>query len=363
MFKKRYAKPGTAPATLTPIAPGLGVHQPEIRLVEYNVEHLRERDVALVAELPQPVDDETVRWIEINGLGDVDVIRAVGEKYHLHPLALEDVVHVGQRPKVETYDGHIFIVAQMIYYDDDGRFTSEQVSMFLSKNLLITFQEDPKKDVFDPVRERLRGGRGYIRKLKSDYLAYALLDSVIDHCFPVLEKLGESVEELENELLDQPTHSCVQRLHDMRRVLMHLRRLAWPERDIVSGLLHDESGLVTDQTKVFLRDCYDHAVQIMDLIESYRDVTSGMLDMYLSSVSLRTNETMRVLTVITSIFIPLTFIAGVYGMNFAPASPTGQPLGLNMPELYHPYGYAGCLLVMLAIAAAQLVYFKKRGWL
>ena len=352
MFKSRHPIPGTAPATLTPLAPGEGMPT-KIHMVTYDTHGIKETPIRTVADLPaRDVNDGKFRWIEFNGLADLDEFRALGEKYDLHPLALEDVLHAGQRPKADSYDGQLFLVAQMLYRDETGRLCGEQVSFFLLKGILITIQEENDSDVFDPVRERLRVGRGYIRKLAPDYLAYALLDAIIDHCFPILECVGDALEEMEDELLATPTRACIARLHEYRRMLVHLRRAVWPERDLINTLLHDESGLVSKHTKVFLRDAYDHAVRIMDLVESYRDLTASMLDLYLSSVSQRTNEIMRVLTVISAIFIPLTFVAGVYGMNFD-----------YMPELKQPWGYAACLGLMLAIATGQVLFFKRKGWL
>jgi magnesium transporter len=352
MFKTRYALPGTAPATLTPLGDDEAL-SPVIHLVNYDEHGINERVVGSVAELPT-LDEEAggTKWIEFNGLADIDALRALGDKYNLHPLSLEDVLHTGQRPKVEAYDNQLFIVAQMIYRDENDRLCSEQVSMFLFKGLLITIQEDDERDVFEPVRERLRAGRGWIRKSGADYLAYALLDSIIDHCFPLLECLGEALEELEDDLLEKPNPRCVGRLHEFRRTLVHLRRVVWPERDLINSLLHDESGIISREAKVFLRDAYDHAVRIMDLIESYRDIAAGLLELYLSAVSQRTNEIMRVLTVISAIFIPLTFIAGVYGMNFE-----------IMPELRQPWGYFICLAGMAGVAAFQIAFFKRKGWM
>ncbi len=359
MFQKRYATPGTAPATLDPL-PAACARKPVIRLIEYDLTHLDERVIPSVAELPDFPDDGRVRWVEMNGLGDVDELRALGHRFGLHPLALEDALNTGQRPKMEPYDDHLFIVAQMIYRDPERKLCGEQVSMFLGKSVLVTIQEEDEIDTFQPVRERIRGGRGFIRKLKTDYLAYALLDSIVDHCFPALEELGESIEDLENELMDKPSQSCIHVLHEHRRTLMQLRRFVWPERDVLSALLHDETGLIAQPTKIFIRDCYDHTVQIMDLIESYRDVTAGLLEMYLSSVSLRTNEIMRVLTVISSIFIPLTFVAGVYGMNFDYGDGS---MPMNMPELHKPHGYIICIGIMLAITTAQIIFFRRKKWL
>ena len=296
MFKTRYALPGTPPATLTPLAPG-EASLPVIRWMEYDADTFTEHAAASVADLPSPdINDGKTRWIEFNGLGDLDALKALGEKFGLHPLTLEDILHAGQRPKVEPYDNHLFICAMMIYRDSDERMIGEQISMILGKNLLITVQEDPKCDVLEPVRTRIRTGKGWIRKTGADYLAYALLDAIIDHCFPILECLGEALEDLETEMLRHPSATCVSTLHDHRRTLLQLRRAVWPERDLVNSLLHDESPFVTTPTKVFLRDCYDHTVRIMDLIESYREISAGLLDLYLSAVGMRTNEIMRVLT-------------------------------------------------------------------
>jgi magnesium transporter len=290
-----------------------------------------------------------VLWVDVDGLGDVDAIRQIGEIFGLHPLALEDVINGHQRPKVEQYEGYLFIVARMASLE--GGLATEQLGMFLGKDYVVTFQELLPGDTLEPVRGRLRNAVGRIRAAGPDYLAYALLDAIIDHCFPVLEALGDSIQELENELLETPDISCVHKLHEYKRTLMQMRRFVWPERDVVSALLHDESGIIAPQTRVFLRDCYDHAVQIMDLVESYRDVTAGLLEMYISSVSLRTNEIMRVLTVVSAIFIPLTFVAGIYGMNFD-----------NMPELKSRYGYFICLGLMVLIGAGQLYYFRRKKW-
>ncbi|MEG3978394.1 magnesium/cobalt transporter CorA, partial [Microcoleus sp. herbarium8] len=257
----------------------------------------------------------------------------------------------------------LFIIAQMAYHDAEENLCNEQVSMFLGNNFLITIQEEPDYDVFLSVRERLRSGRGMSRKSKADYLAYALLDSIIDNYYPVLEKIGADIDSLEDLLLQRPTRDMVQTLHEQKRNLTHVRRLVWPMRDVINSMLHDNSVFVANTTKVYLRDCYDHVVQLMDLVESYREVSSGLMELYHSSVGLRTNEVMRVLTVITSVFIPLTFIVGVYGMNFAPHTEQGKPLPMNMPELYQPYGYIILMGLMIAIAIVQLYIFRRMKWL
>ncbi|MGB8167839.1 MAG: magnesium/cobalt transporter CorA [Chthoniobacteraceae bacterium] len=361
MFQTRHPLPGTPPGVLEPLhPPGATPKNPEIKIVEYNEGELVEREVASVADLPRCDGPGRAYWIEINGTGNGEILRELGEKFHLHPLALEDVLHTPQRPKMEPYENYIFIIAQMLYRLPDGRMCGEQVSMFLGENLLITIQEDPEFDVFNPVRERIRSGRGYIRKLGPDYLAYALLDSIIDHCFPILESVGDALEELEDQILDRPKPTIVSTIHEYRRTLLQLRRFVWPERDVVNALLHDESGIVSKQTKIFLRDCYDHTIQIMDLVESYRDVASGLMELYLSAVGMRTNEIMRVLTVMSSIFIPLTFVVGLYGMNFDFA---GGQMPFNMPELHQPHGYLVCLGVMVVISIGQIIFFKRKQWL
>lgn len=362
MFKLRNPVPGESPGTLR-LRDQPARRKPVITLIEYDRTQLEERVIEDRQELLSHLDNQRVTWINIDGLGDIEVLRTLGSQFNLHPLALEDVLDTTQRPKVEQYDTYLFIVAQMLYLDGGKVMCGEQVSMFLGKHFLITLQEEAEFDVFEPVRTRIRSTTGTIRKMGPDYLAYALLDSIIDHYYPVLEDVGAKIDLIEEELVElRPGRSPVGELHGHKRALARIRRLVWPVRDLINVLMHDEGGLVTKATKVYLRDCYDHTVQLMDLIESYRDVISGLMDLYLSAVGIRTNEIMRVLTVISSIFIPLTFIAGVYGMNFA-HEVDGKKLPWNMPELFSPYGYAGCLLFMLGVAVFQIVYFKKKRWL
>lgn len=351
MFKRRKIVPGEPPGLLT-LAPGTSQKPPIITMIEYGPDCLEERHDVSCEELLPHLDNELVTWINIDGLGDLTVLRTLGERFHLHPLALEDVLDTGQRPKVEQFDDYLFIVVQMLYFDKDKEIGAEQVSMFLGKSFLITLQEEGEFDVFEPVRARIRSAKGRIRNAGADYLAYALVDSIVDHYYPVLESIGTEIDTIEDELIDNPLNRPVGSLHGLKRTLMQIRRMVWPLRDVTNLLLHEEPGLIRPETKIFLRDCYDHSVQLMDLVESYRDVLSGLTEVHISSIGLRTNEIMRVLTVISSVFIPLTFIAGLYGMNFA-----------HMPELAKPWGYPVCLLVMLSIAAGQLLYFKKRRWL
>jgi magnesium transporter len=362
MFRLRHAIPGESPGTLR--APEQTVRRkPTITLIEYDKTHLEEREVEDCEELLSHFDNQRVTWINIDGLGDIEILRALGSRFNLHPLALEDVLDTAQRPKVEQYDTYLFIVAHMLYLDRGKVICGEQVSMFLGKHFLITLQEEAEFDVFEPVRARIRNVNGTIRKMGPDYLAYALLDSIVDHYYPVLEDVGAKIDLIEEGLVElKPGSSPVAELHGHKRALTRIRRFIWPVRDLVSFLQHEEGGLVSKATKVYLRDCYDHTVQLMDLVESYRDVLSGLMELYLSAVGIRTNEIMRVLTVISSIFIPLTFIAGVYGMNFA-REVDGKKLPWNMWELYQPWGYVVVMLVMLSIAIFQVVYFKKKRWL
>jgi len=350
MFKRRYSKPGSAPATL--VSPPGANQSPVFHVMEYDETSLKEYTVSRVEDFPECPGDGKVRWLEMNGLGDVEALKKLGARYGLHPLALEDVLNFGQRPKMEPYGGHLFLVAQMIYRDEERCMCGEQVCLFVFDNILISVQEESQNDVFEPLRQRIRAGGGYARQMKADYLAYALLDSIVDHCFPVLEEIGEALEELEDDVLGKPDPHLMSQLHNFKRILMQMRRQIWPERDVVNALLHTEHPVVKRETKVFLRDLYDHTVQIMDLIESYRDVATGLMEMYLSAVSFRTNEIMRVLTIMSSIFIPLTFVAGVYGMNFE-----------NMPELKSQWGYFIVLIVMAAIAAALVYLFRRKKWL
>jgi magnesium transporter len=352
MFKRRpRVVPGESPGVLK-LSQDSPQEAPLITLIEYGPDCLDERKDVDCDELLGHLDNELVTWINIDGLGDLTILRILGERFNLHPLALEDVLDTGQRPKVEQYDDYLFILAKMIYLTKDKEIGAEQVSMFLGKTFLITLQEEAEFDVFEPVRARIRSGKGRIRQAGPDYLAYALLDSIIDHYYPVLESIGSEIDAIEDELVDNPLVRPVGSLHEHKRTLTQIRRMVWPLRDVTNLLLHEDPGLIRPDTKVYLRDCYDHSIQLMDVVESYRDVLSGLTEIHISSIGLRTNEIMRVLTVISSVFIPLTFIAGVYGMNFA-----------HMPELSKPWGYGACLALMAIVGVGQLVYFKKRRWL
>jgi len=273
----------------------------------------------------------------------------------LHPLSLEDVLNTGQRPKFEDYEEYDFVIMKELRLEESIQ--AEQISLFFGKGWIITLQEAPG-DPFEPVRERLRKGKGRIRKAGADYLAYALIDALVDSAFPILEKLGDRIEMLERDVVGHPTRSTVREIYSVRRELLYLRRTAWPQRDLIHMLNRDESLLIAPETRIYLRDCYDHSVQILDLIETYRELAAGMLDVYLSSNSNRLNEVMKVLTVIATIFIPLTFITSLYGMNF-----NTRISRWNMPELDWRYGYPIVLGLMAAIVAGLLVYFRRKKWL
>ena len=355
MIRINYKSAGTPPATLLP-REGAKT-KADISLIQYDAETIFEGSFDSFEELIAKLDPGKVNWINIDGLGDIELLHKLGDHFHVHPLALEDVLNTTQRPKVERFADHFFIVSEMIYFNEESQLSFEQVSIFLGGYFLLTLQEECGHDVFDHVRERLRAGRGYARKMKSDYLAYALLDATVDRIFPVLESVGDSIESVEEELLDKPTKGSLKKLYEAKRLLLHLRRAAWPHRDIFNTLIRDDTGLIGRETQIFLRDCYDHITQIIDIIESYRDLTAGLMDLYLSSLGFRTNEIMRVLTVVTVLFIPLTFIAGVYGMNFD----TSQKW--NMPELHWPFGYLYFWVLCLCSVVAMLLFFKRRKWL
>ena len=291
-----------------------------------------------------------ITWINVDGLGDVGVLAKLGERFGLHPLALEDVLNVPQRPKVERYDKHMFVVMRTMRLVD-GSVHEEQVSLFFGPDWLITVQERSDGDCFGPVRDAIRAGRGRVREAGADYAAYLLLDSVVDAYFPVIEHFGEQMQTLESEAIEDPSQAVLVDMQRMRHELLALRRAVWPMREEIGILLRDESTLVTAETRVFLRDVYDHAVQALEIVESLRETAVSVMEVYLSVQNQRLNEVMKVLTVIATIFIPLTFIASIYGMNFR-----------HMPELQWRYGYAWALGLMVGTAAGLILYFKRRGW-
>jgi magnesium transporter len=297
-------------------------------------------------------DPGAITWINVEGLQDVELIRHFGECYNLHPLVLEDLVNTTQRPKFEDYGEYIFIVIRMIRFIQGQTIETEQVSLILGPGYLLSFQEGIEGDVFGPIRERIRTGRGRLRTLGSDYLAYALIDAIVDSCFTVLEGMGEVVEDLEEELAEGPTQLILKRIINLKREIIFIRKSVWPLREVIGALERGESDLISDTSRIYFRDIYDHTIQAIDGVETFRDLLSGMLDLYLSSISNRTNEVMKFLTIIGTIFLPLTFLVGVYGMNFK-----------YMPELEWRNGYYGLWIFMVVLSVAMILYFKKKRWL
>lgn len=331
----------------------------QIRLVDYNETCLINKKDITPQQCGEFLDTESVSWVDVQGLGSPEVIEDLGRVFELNSLVLEDVVNMAERPKTEDYDDQLVIIARMVMPKPKGSgFYSEQVSFVLGKHYLLTIQEEPTRDCFEAVRHRIKCNRGVIRKHGADYLAYALLDSIVDGFFPVLERYGEKIEDLEQEVIIKPTPQTLRKIYKIRRQLLKLRRAIWPQRDVINSLIRDSGNLISDEVRLYLRDCYDHSIQVIDMVETYRELSSGLMDVYLSAVSNKMNEIMKFLTVMSSIFIPLTFIAGIYGMNF-----NTEKSPLNMPELNWYWGYPLCLGSMGAIAIGLLFTFKRRGWL
>jgi magnesium transporter len=351
LFRKTSKKVGLSPGSLVHIGEKK-VEKVRITVIDYDVDQFQEKEVETIEECFPFKDTPTVTWINIDGLHEVQIIEKIGEHFAIHPLIQEDIVHTGQRPKMEDMESYIFVVARMLFYNGEmGEVESEQVSLILGSNYVISFQEKVG-DILDPVRERIRNGRGRIRKMKADYLAYALIDTLVDNYFVILEKLGEKIEGMEDELVTNPTSETLQAIHILKREMIFLRKSVWPLREVINGLERGESPLIYESTGMYFRDVYDHTIQVMDTVETYRDMVSGMLDTYLSSLSNRMNEVMKVLTIIATIFIPLTFVAGIYGMNFE-----------FMPELKWHWGYFAALGLMVVIFIGMVFYFRRKRWL
>lgn len=352
----RRTDPGAPPGTLVPDA---SKPSGRIRAMAYGPDGFLEKQIERTDEIPGLLEKWPVTWIHMDGLGDVALLRELGRIFHLHNLALEDVVHVHQRAKVESYGDHYFLVGRMPRIEE--RWQTEQISLFFGQRFVLTFQENPGGDCLDPLRMRLRAGSSRARAAGPDYLVYAILDTVVDHYFPLVEECGERLDELETDVSDaagRPAHGVISRIHSIKRDLLGIRRIVWPLRDALNSMLRDTTTLIADETRIYLRDIQDHTIQIIDLVESYRDISSGIADVHLASVGQRTSEIMKVLTIMSTIFIPLTFLAGVYGMNF---DRTVSPW--NMPELGWKWGYVAVMAVMAAIAVGMLGFFYRKGWL
>ena len=351
-FKKRSAKAGLAPGT--PVFVGdKKAEIPEISVFDYTEGAYTEIALATLDQCVILKDKPSVTWINVEGLHDLSLIDKMGTCYGLHPLVLEDILNTDQRPKIEDYEDYLYIVVKMLYKNKvSGEVESEHVSIVLGKNFVISFQEHPG-DVFDPVRDRIRTGKGKLRKAGADYLAYCLIDAIVDNYFIILEEVGMKIETLEEQLVEEDLQTNIlQGVYALKKDVIFLRKCVWPLREVANGMERGESKLITKHTKIYLRDVYDHTIQVIDAIENSRDLLAGLLDIYLSVTSNRLNAVMKVLTIISTIFIPLTFIAGVYGMNFK-----------HMPELDWPMGYYVILGVMGCSAAAMVVFFKRKKWM
>jgi magnesium transporter len=350
-IKRHSKKAGLPPGTLVHIGEEK-TEQIRIALIDYNEQNFQERVLEKVEECFPFKEMPTVTWINIDGLHSIETIEKIGKNFELHPLILEDILNTGQRPKCEDYENCLFMVLKMLTYNDESNsIQPEQVSFVLGQNFVISFQE-AVGDVFEQIRDRIRNAKGRIRKMSADYLAYALTDAIVDNYFLILEKMGEQIESMEEELIAKPSDKTVRMIHSLKRELIFLRKSVWPLRELINSLQKTESSLIMDSTEPYLRDVYDHTIQVIDTVESLRDMVSGMLDIYLSSISNRMNAVMKVLTIIATIFIPLTFVAGIYGMNFK-----------YMPELEWKWGYLAVLIVMVIIGICMLIYFRRKKWL
>lgn len=348
-FDYFYDEPGSEPGTLI-IEPD--AKPSRIILIDYDEDNaIRKVDITPNACAPY-IGTNTVSWMDIQGLGSETVLKQVGEIFNLHPLLLEDVVNVPQRPKLEDYNNQLLVISQMVRLkEDESGFDTEQVSFVLGKRYLLSFQEEELQDCFEIVRDRIRTSQGRVRKSGADYLTYLLLDTIIDGYFPVVEHYEDRIEALEDMIISDPDRDTMQEIYDVRRELLALRRLIWPMRNVLHLLMRDHHGIVSDEVQIYFRDSYDHVIQILEIIEAYRELAASLMDVYMSTMGNKLNEIMKFLTVISTIFIPLTFIVGVYGMNFE-----------NMPELKGEWSYFMVWLVMLAVAGGLIFYFWRKGW-
>ena len=348
--RKRSQKAGLPPGTLVHVGPER-TEKVRISVIDYSPEGVEEKEVASAEECGAYRDTPTVTWINVNGVHDVDLVREIGEVFGLHPLLLEDIVSTNQRPKAEDYGEYLFTVIKMLCTGDEGGVEAEQVSLVIGRHFLISFQEH-EGDVFERIRDRIRRAKGRVRTMRADYLAYALIDAVVDNYFAILEGVGDRIENLEEELTTTPGPDIQRSIRQLKREAFTLRRSAWPLREVISTLSRGESPLIGNETQLYLRDVHDHAIQVADTVETFRDLIGGIRDTYMTVLSNKMNEVMKVLTIIATIFIPLTFIAGIYGMNFE-----------LMPELRWRYGYLVVIVLMAVVAVLMLLFFHRKGWI
>lgn len=350
-LKYKSAKIGASPGALVHVGEQR-LEKTRIRLVQYSPEKLDEIDVSPFEMVFPTITKSQFTWMNIDGIHDVDLIDRIGRHFDIHPLTLEDILNTAHRPKFETFEHYGYIVLKMMRYDDKAsQIATEQVSLILTENVLVSFLES-YGELFEPVRSRLRKGHGRIRKSGCDYLAYALIDAVVDHYFSLIDQISTQIENLENEILESPTSNTLQQVYGLKGDIIYLRKQIWPLRDVISLMVKEESCFIQETTRVFLRDVYDHTIQIIDTIETQRDHITGLLDLYMTQVSRKMNEVMKVLTIVATIFIPITFIAGVYGMNFR-----------YMPELEWPWGYGLVWSLMIVVVIVMILYFYKKRWL
>jgi len=349
-LKKSSKKAGLPPGTVVFVGEQK-VEEIRITLIDYDENQYNEREIENIEDSFPYKDSSSISWINIDGVHQVDVIEKLGAHFVLHPLLQEDVVNTHQRPKFDEFDDHLFIVLRMFFLNEvENKLEGEQISFIVGANFVISFQEK-QGDVFEQVRERLRKGKGRIRKKGSDYLAYCLVDAIVDSYYTILETLGEHIESLQEELVSEPKQEDLQIIQDLKRDMLFIRKSVWPLREVIGGLVRSESTLIKEDVLVYVRDVYDHVIQAIDTIETYRDMLSAMLDIYLSSVGNRMNQVMKVLTIIATIFIPMTFLAGIYGMNFK-----------YMPELEWRYAYLVFWIVVSVVLIAMIAYFKRKKW-
>ncbi len=349
--KKRTRKVGLPPGTL--VYTGNGEKEPvKITIIDYDEKHLQEHEILDCAECLPYRDSPTVTWLNIDSIQNVNVIEEIGRNFSIHPLVLEDLMSVNQRPKMENYDDYSFIVLRMLRVNEDkGKIEDEQLSLIVGSSFVISFQEY-EGDVFEPIRTRIREDKGIIRKSNSDYLVYALIDTIVDNYFIIIEKIEEEAEKIEEKLSSSATTKSLQEINALKRAIISIRRAIWPLREFLGMIGKGDSTLFAESTILYMRDVYDHTIQLVDMADTLREIISDLTNLYLSAISNRLNEIMKVLTIISTIFIPMTFLAGVYGMNFQ-----------NMPELSLRWGYPAVLLAMVGIGVVMLIYFRKKRWL
>ncbi len=351
LTKKKARKTGLPPGSLV-FTGEQKLAKPNLSLIKYSETSCKVIDSLRAEDISSSIEKNGVAWLNIEGIHDTALVEKIGEVFHLHPLLLEDILNPQQRPKLDEYDDVVFIIAKMLFMDKkQDKIIDEQISFVLGENFLLTFQESKPGDVFDLVRERIINNKGKIRKEKSDYLCYRLLDAIVDNYFEVLEKVGDRLEDIELAIIQNPEKSSIQKTHELKRELIYLRKITWPLREVINNFHRGEHTLINQTTKIYMRDLYDHTIQVIDTIETYRDWLSGLEDLYLSSLSNKMNEVMKILTMIATLFIPLTFIVGLYGMNFK-----------FMPELEWRWGYGFVWVIMISLTVFMIFYFKRKKW-